>query len=105
MDLLEELRRRLDVDEVTIPDDILQWCLTISAAMIDEWNPTGNRWLIQEATIELAVKIYDLGGRGTVSMDPAGEWVAPAPTATAGLINSVMGILGPALPTGGAIIA
>lgn len=105
MDLLEELRRRLDVDEVTIPDDILTWCLNVSTAMIDEWKPEGNRILVDEATVELAVKVYDLGGRGGVTMDPAGEWVAPAPTATAGLINSVMGILGPALPTGGAIIS
>lgn len=106
MDLLTELRSRLDlVGDLTVPDSRLQWCVDVATAMVSEWQPEGNRILVDEATVQLAVKVYDLGSRGTVGMDPAGEWVAPAPTATAGLINSVMGILGPALPTGGAIIS
>lgn len=100
MDLLTELRTRLDVVSADVPDARLQWCLDVAAEMIDATEPVVAGPLVDEATVQLAVKVYDLGSRGTVSLDPSGEWVAPAPSATRGLINAVAGILAPATAVG-----
>lgn len=98
---LTEVRRRLDVTSGQVSDDILNWCIDTAEELIAPYEIVGNYALKTEATIQLAVKIYDSGQRGTISVDPAGEWVAPAPSATAGLVKAVWGILGPATATGG----
>ena len=106
---LAEVRARLDVDATTVPDSRIQWCIGVAVEMVNATEPavapfasSGARAqaLVDEATVELAVKIYDLGARGTIGMDPAGEWVAPSPSATRGLINAVAGILAPATAVG-----
>lgn len=104
MDLLAELRRRLDVPVDLVPDELLGHLLTSAETLIWPWlvaDPSPYEELVDEATVELAVKLYDVSSRGVASMDAVGEWVMPAPAATPGLIRSVYGVLGPALATGG----
>lgn len=120
MDLLAELRRRLDVPEDLVSDELLRHLLDVSAGLIQPWlsGPVPWLWLsapvepeespdpalaplIDEATVELAVKVYDVSPRGVATMDAGGEWILPSPSATPGLVRSVFGVLGPALATGG----
>jgi len=56
---------------------------------------------IDEATYQLAVKLWDASTKGTTSMDAMGEFTVPSPSATPGLVRSVFGVLGPAMTTGG----
>lgn len=109
-DAIDELRRRLDVPADLVPDELLASALAVSRELILPWvspencPPTSNTYetLIDEATLQLAVKVYDVSGRGVATMDAGGEWVImPAPSATPGLVRSVFGVLGPALATGG----
>jgi hypothetical protein len=94
---LTEVRRRLDVTTTSVSDDILTWFVDAATESVDLYVPTYNRGAVNytEGVIQLAVKMYDTSARGTVGVDPAGEWVAPAPSATAGLIKSVWGLIGP----------
>lgn len=104
MDLLAELRRRLDVPVDLVSDELLQHYLTSAGLLIGPWlvaDPAPYQRLVDEAMVELAVKLYDVAPRGVASMDAAGEWVMPSPSATPGLVRSVFGALGPALATGG----
>ena len=107
MDLLAELRRRLDVPADIVGDELLTHMLDVAGALIGPWlaapgvDPDPYADLVDEATVELAVKVYDAGSRGLVGVDAAGEWTMPAPAATPGLVRSVFGVLGPALATGG----
>jgi hypothetical protein len=101
MDQLAEVRRRLDVPAAAVSDEVLTHMLDVAARLVDPWlveDPTPYLPLVDEATVQLAVKVYDVSPRGVV--DPLGDW-APAPGATPGLVRSVFGVLGPALNTGG----
>lgn len=104
MDLLAELRRRLDVPAEALSDELLTHMLDVSAALIAPWlapaaiDPDPLQPLIDEATVQLAVKIIDVSPRGLI--DPTGELLLPT-SATPGLVRSVFGVLGPALHTGG----
>jgi hypothetical protein len=104
MDLLAELRRRLDVDAAALPDELLTHMLEVSAALIAPWlaperiDPDPLQPLVDEATVQLAVKVIDVSPRGVIT--PDGELLLPA-SATPGLVRSVFGVLGPALHTGG----
>lgn len=103
MDLVAELRTRLDLDSSPqVPNSRLQWCLEVAQGLIASEEPSDDAHpaLLDESQLQLAIKVYDLGRRGTVSMDEAGEWQAPPPSATRGLIRSVQGILAPATKTG-----
>lgn len=107
MDLLAELRRRLDVTPATHPDDLLEHWLDTADALITPWlappttDPDPYQPLIEEATVQLAIKISDASSTGLAGLDASGEWTIPGPSATPGFVRSVFGTLGPALATGG----
>lgn len=105
MDMLAELRRRLDVSPADYPDEILDHYLDTAGTAIAPWlvAPLPVEYLpnVEEGTVQLAVKLVDAGSRGVAGMDAAGDWTMPAPAATPGLVRSVFGALGPALATGG----
>lgn len=99
MDLLTELRRRLDVPPSALSDEVLTHMLDVSAEVIYPWlveDPTPYAANVDEATVQLAVKIVDVSPRGVFDADGF-----PALPATPGLVRSVFGVLGPALATGG----
>jgi hypothetical protein len=95
--VLTEVRRRLDVSSTHLSDDILAHWINTATEAVDAYVPSYNRsaYGYTEAVIQLACKIADTSARGTISVDPAGEYVSPAPAATAGLIKSVWGLIGP----------
>lgn len=102
--LTDELRRRLDVPADLVPDATLDRFILVAGNALAPWlvaDPTPWPDNVDEGTLQLAVKLYDTAGRGITSMDGAGEWAAPAPAASPGLIRSVFGALGPALSAGG----
>lgn len=102
MDILTEMRLRLDVAEADVSDARLQHFIDVATEGLDGHIPTYNRGTAsyQECVCQLAIKIYDTAGRGTISMDAAGEWVAPSPAATQGLIQAIWGIVAPLTLTG-----
>lgn len=100
-DLLAEFRRRLTVSAELVPDEVLQHLLDVASANIQPWLVDG--WTVwqanvDEATVQLAVKLYDVSGRGV--LDPYDGW-QPGPSATPGMVRAVFGALGPALRAGG----
>jgi len=100
----DEMRRRLDVPVDLVPDAVLDQFLAVATGLITPWlvaDPAPYTDLVNEATIELALKVWDVSTRGTISMDAVGDFLAPAPSATPGLVRSVFGVLGPAMATGG----
>ncbi len=105
--LTDELRRRLDVPVDLVSDEILDGFLAVAGNNIRPWmapetvNPNPFQANVDEATLQLAVKLWDISNKGVNPQDGAGDWIAPPPAATPGLIRSVFGVLGPALATGG----
>jgi len=99
IDVETEVRRRLDMvaDTTNLPDALLGHIIDVSEGLLAQWVPTYNRTgpVYDEATVQLAVKVYDVSARGTIAVDPAGEFVAPAPSATAGLVKSVWAYVAP----------
>lgn len=97
MDLLAELRRRLDVEAEHVPDEVLSHFLAVSTGLVDSHVPSHNRAgaLYDEAILQLAVKVSEISGRGTIAVDPSGEFLAPSPSATAGLVRSVWAYIAP----------
>ena len=98
MDLLTELRRRLDVPTTVLSDEVLDHMLDVATSCIDPWlvdDPTPYAANVDEATVQLAVKIVDASPRGIV--DALGDLYTP-PWAH---IRAVFPVLGPALATGG----
>ena len=104
-DLVDELRLRLRLDDQLWPDAQLQHFIDVAASTVSPWlaadAPAVWPDLVDEATVQLAVKMVDVSGRGAVTVDPVGEFMVPAPAATPGMIRSVFGVLGPAMATGG----
>lgn len=101
MDLLAELRRRLDVTPSDLSDELLEHMLDVSTQLLAPWLVEDLDFYqanVDEATVQLAVKIVDVSPRGLI--DPAGEVLMPT-SATPGLVRSVFGVLGPALAQGG----
>ena len=101
-----ELRARLDVTEGDVSDAQLEHVLEVAAGLLGPWVevpewPNPHQALVDEATVQLAIKVWDTGTRGTAGLDMSGEWTMPAPAATPGLVRSVFGVLGPALSGGG----
>lgn len=104
--LTDELRRRLDVPVDLVPDARLDQALLVAGNLVEPWRgvhvePDPFQANVDEATVQLAVKLWDVAARGATSMDAMGEFLAPAPAATPGLIRSIFGALGPAMNTGG----
>jgi hypothetical protein len=105
--LTDELRRRLDVPVDLVPDTLLDAALAVAADSVGMWldpDPVVQQRYqanIDEATVQLAVKVWDTSVRGVSGMDAAGEWQMPSPAATPGLVRSVFGVLGPAMASGG----
>lgn len=105
----DELRRRLDVG-TPIPDTALQLCLDVAQAWISprlddtkaDLGPAQAAYL--EGSYQLAVKVWDTGSRGMVTTDLTGD-VDFTAVATAGMWRSVLGVLAPALKTGGVVVA
>lgn len=97
VDPLTEVRLRLDVTTSDVSDARLTHFLSAAVEAVDRHVPSYNRAAFgyQEGVIQLAVKMYDTSARGTVALDPTGEYVAPSPSATKGLILSVWGLIGP----------
>ena len=104
-DLLEELRRRLDVPVAQTSDELLDHFLDVAASALNPWLVLDAAILhpanVDEATVQLAVKLWDTADRGVAGFAPDGEWIAPAPSASPGLVRSVFGALGPALRSAG----
>lgn len=94
-----EVRRRLDLvnDTAALSSDLLTHIVDVAEGLLNQWVPTYNRTgaVYTEAHIQLAVKVYDVSGRGTISVDPAGEFVAPSPSATAGMVRSCWAYIAP----------
>lgn len=105
IDVEDEVRRRLDLvsDTTNLPDALLGHIVDVATALVDQWVPSFNRSgaVYDEATVQLAVKVYDVSGRGTIAVDPTGEYVAPSPAATAGMVRSVWAYIQPLTDTGG----
>lgn len=105
MDLLAELRARLDVPADLVSDEKLNHLLDASEGVVDGWLIPDARLLypanVDEGVVQYAIKLYDTGVRGVAAYTGEGEWVAPSPSASPGLPRSVFGALGPALATGG----
>lgn len=105
--LTDELRRRLDVPEDLVSDALLDTALAVAGNDIQPWlspvtvDPNPLQPNIDEATLQLAVKIWDISNRGINSQDAAGDWLSVPPAATPGLVRSIFGVLGPALHCGG----
>lgn len=106
-DLLTELRRRLAVTPGQVPDEALSHFLEVADGLLLPWladpavSPDPHQDLVDEAVVQLAVKLYDVSARGVAGPGIDGDWTYPAPSATPGLVRSVFGVLGPALATGG----
>jgi len=105
---VDELRRRLGVDSST-PDTLLQTCLNVATVPIDQrCDPTlalAYPDNYREGVYQLAVKVWDTGSRGLSGADVDGFMQAPTFQATAGMVRSVYGVIGPCMPTGGAVFA
>lgn len=104
MDLLAELRRRLDVPATIVPDAVLTHFLDVAGAAVAPWlipDPAPYTSSVEEATIQLAAKLYDLAPHGVSAMSPDGTYTLPAASAAPGLVRAVFGALGPALRFGG----
>jgi hypothetical protein len=54
-----------------------------------------------EAVYQLAVKVWDTATKGAVDLNAVGDFVFPAPAATAGLVRAVWAFIQPLNPTGG----
>jgi hypothetical protein len=103
----DEVRRRIDVPADFVSDAQLDAILLVAGNAILPWlgspviNPHPYQANIDEATIQLAVKLWDVSAKGVAGVDAVGDFTMPAPSATPGLIRSVFGVLGPALGTAG----
>lgn len=107
MDLVPELRRRLDVPVDLASDVLLQHFVDVAAADVGPWlvaDPAAYQANVDEATVQLAVKMWDTQARGVGGYAPDGQWAMPAPSSSPGLVRSVFGALGPALRAGGASV-
>lgn len=86
-------------------DELLSHLLDVAADLIAPWlvsDPSRYQHLVDEGTVQLGVKLYDIAPRGVAAMDASGDWVTlPTPSATPGLVRSVYGVLGPAMAMGG----
>ena len=104
MDLLAELRRRLDVPTSALSDELLDHMLDVSLNALTPWlipttvSPNPYQANVDEATVQLAVKLVDASPRGLVDAD---GYLTPTMSATPGLVRAVFGALGPALAKGG----
>lgn len=104
MDLLAELRRRLDVPDTLVPDALLTHFLDVATASLQPWlveDATAYQANVDEATLQLSCKLWDTSTSGVAMFSPDGQWQAPSPSASPGLVRSVFGALGPALSMGG----
>lgn len=54
-----------------------------------------------EAVYQLAVRVWDTATKGAVDLNAVGDFVFPAPAATAGLVRAVWGFIQPLNRTGG----
>jgi hypothetical protein len=93
-----ELRTRLSVTPLTLPDEVADRCLIVAAAMIDTYVPVGNRTdpRYAEGVQALAVRVYEERVRGRVGVGPDGEPVEEyTPGPTEGMVRSVWGYIGP----------
>lgn len=104
MDLLAELRRRLDVPVDLASDELLSHFLDVATAAILPWlveDAAIYQANVDEATLQLTCKLWDTSTSGVAMFSPDGQWSAPSPSASPGLVRSVFGALGPALAMGG----
>jgi hypothetical protein len=104
---LDELARRLDVANDPTTEPLLQQAAAVAVSMLDpRCSPTkvgANPATYLEAVYQLAVKVWDTGTRGMVSLDEAGGFDLST-TATAGMYRAVLGVAQPVLTTGGVVI-
>jgi hypothetical protein len=105
---ISELRRRLDVG-AHVTDASLQLALDVAQAWVTPrldpnkaGLPTAQAAML-EGTYQLAVKVWDTGARGMVSTDALGD-TDLGPVATSGMWRGVLGVLAPALTTGGLVV-
>jgi hypothetical protein len=102
---VDELRRRLDAPAEFVDDTLLAAALDVAGSAIAPWLSDDARTLypaaVDEAVYQMAVKVWDTGSKGVASVDALGEFTMPAPSATPGMVRSVLGVLGPALKQGG----
>ena len=107
LDLVVELRRRLGVG-AEVDDAQLGHVLHVATDNLAPWlvdDPTMWQASVDEATVQLAVMVFDTQTRGMVGVDVDGDYTLPAARATPGMVRGVFGVLGPALRWGGSVIA
>jgi hypothetical protein len=105
---VDELRARIDVSDVNVPDATLEEVLDTVRAMVDPRVdqarfPRANAAYL-EGCYQLGVKVWQTRNAGLVAADPIGGFDFGA-TATSGLYKSVLGVLAPCLRHGGAVVA
>lgn len=104
-----ELARRLGLGTpapatVALLIHCLETTSELLAPRVDPAKVAGAPRLWEEALYQLAVKVWDAGTKGLADMGPTGDFTVPGPAATSGLYRSVLGILGPVMPSGGVVI-
>jgi hypothetical protein len=95
---VSELRTRLGVSTADVPDPILDRCLRVSTAMIDQYVPPDKRTdpRYADGVQSLAVRVFEERTRGRVGVGPDGEPVEDyTPGPTEGMVRSVWGYIGP----------
>ena len=100
---VDELRRRVDVNQAHVPDDLLNTCLSVASNMIAHYvdpanlapGDVGAVENIKEATYQLAVKVWETGSKGLIGFDAAAGFEIPPPSASAGMVMAVWGLIGP----------
>lgn len=106
MPTVDELRSRLGVGAET-PDTQLGVALDVAEELVRTYLPEqptgwGTQTLVDEAVLQLAVKVWEVQPRGGTALDLAGGFdTAYNPTATAGLVRSVWAYIQAAHPAGG----
>lgn len=99
---VDDLRARLGVG-ADITDAQLGQALDVSVELVDPWVPADQyaTVLYGEAVLALAVKVWDVQPRGVGGFDASGEFIAPSPNASAGMIRAVWAYIQAMHPTGG----
>lgn len=103
------LRSRLDLPATPVTDATLSECIDTARAILDPRCDPARFPAAAPAYVEgvtqLAVKVYETGPRGLGNLTPDAGWEALTAQATSGFYKAVLGVIAPALRTGGIVIA
>lgn len=102
---VDELRARLG--DIPASDETLELVIAEAERLVGHQLPAEDfsaEPVVADAIASIGVKLWDARSRGMVTVDESGSFEVPSPSATAGLIRSVRGLLLPVLPTGGVVL-